>query len=107
VLRTAGLLLYTVRVQEQGAAAGPGRDLLRRLAGATGGRLLEARSHQALRGAFGDVIEELRSGYVLGYTPRGVAPTGDHRLEVRVRRPGLTVRARGGYRAGAVRRPGR
>jgi VWFA-related protein len=107
VLRTAGLLLYTVRVQEQGAAAGPGRDLLRRLAGATGGRLLEPRSHQALREAFGDVIEDLRGGYVLGYTPRGVAPTGDHRLEVRVRRPGLTVRARGGYRAGAVRRPGR
>ena len=105
VLRTSGLLLYAVRVEDR-TADGSSRDLMRRLAGVTGGRLLEVATHDRLRRAFAEVMEELRSGYVLGYTPTGVAPTGEHRLEVRVRRPGLTVRARSGYRAGAVRRPG-
>jgi VWFA-related protein len=103
VLRTAGLLLYAVRVEHQGTHDDAARDRMRRLAGATGGRLLEVATHDRLRRAFAEVIGELRSGYVLGYTPAGVAATGEHRLEVRVRRPGVTVRARSGYRAGAVR----
>ena len=106
VLRTAGLLLYAVRVEHQGAHDGSARERMRRLAGATGGRLLEVDTHDRLRRAFAEVVEELRRGYVLGYAPAGVAATGEHRLEVRVRRPGVTVRARSGYRAGALRRPG-
>jgi VWFA-related protein len=106
VLRVAGLLLYAVRVAQPGAQDGAARDRMRRLAGATGGRLLEVATHDRLRRAFAEVVEELRTAYVLGYAPAGVAATGEHRLEVRVRRPGVTVRARSGYRAGAVRRPG-
>ena len=106
-LRKAGVLLYAVRVRERGTDGATSRDPMRRLSGPTGGRVLEARSHGALRQAFVEIVEELRSGYVLGYTPTGVRAHGDHRLDVRVKRPGVTVRARSGYRAGPVKPPGR
>lgn len=112
-LRTAGVLLYAVNAapEEPPATAvsfgdASTRQVLERLAASTGGRVLEARTPEALGPAFAAVIADLRSGYVLGYSPTGVALDGDHRLEVRVRRPGVSVRARTGYRASGVRRPG-
>ena len=43
------------------------------------------------------MLEEFRSTYVLHFTPRGVAPGGYHTLEVTIRRPTVTVKARRGY----------
>jgi Ca-activated chloride channel family protein len=70
---------------------------LRDLTDATGGQLLEIASSADLRGAFQKILRDFRSRYILTYTPRGVPTGGFHRLEVRVRRPGLTVKARPGY----------
>jgi VWFA-related protein len=46
------------------------------------------------------IADESRRYYLLGYQPARTAPDGKfHKIEVRVRRPGLEVRARRGYYA--------
>jgi len=67
------------------------------LVDATGGRLLRIASTRDLRGAFEKILQDFRSRYILAYTPTGVALGGFHRLDVRVTRRGLNVRARPGY----------
>lgn len=70
---------------------------LKDLTDATGGQLMQIASSADLRGAFQRILRDFRSRYVLTYTPQGVAAGGFHRLDVRVRRRGLTVKARPGY----------
>lgn len=63
----------------------------------TGGRVLFPTKTGDLSGSFEQVAEELRSRYVLGfYVPDDAAP-GFHAITVKVKRPGVTVRARAGY----------
>jgi Ca-activated chloride channel homolog len=50
-----------------------------------------------LREALLSALEEFRSRYTLRYERTGVFPAEWHELEVRVRRPGVQVRARRGY----------
>jgi hypothetical protein len=50
---------------------------------------------------FVGVLEEFRQRYLLSYSPQGVPTGGWHRLEVRVKRRGATVKARPGYLAGS------
>jgi VWFA-related protein len=67
---------------------------------ATGGRLhrTEVISEPTLTGTFRQVFDDFRGGYMLRYSPAGVARTGWHRIDVRVRGPRTyTVRARTGY----------
>jgi Ca-activated chloride channel family protein len=79
------------------AAQARRRSPLKDLADATGGNMLEVRSSADLRGAFQKILQDFRSRYVLSYSPQGVSVEGFHRLDVRVKRRGLTVRARPGY----------
>lgn len=62
----------------------------------SGGRLLEVTADDDLAGAYQEVLEELRTRYVLSFTPNpeldGFVP-----IEVRVKRRGVDVRARPGY----------
>jgi hypothetical protein len=67
------------------------------LTGVTGGDVLRFKSREELRGAFQAILQEFRSRYILAYTPAGVPPGGVHRLDVRVKRRGVTVKARPGY----------
>ncbi len=67
------------------------------LAGLTGGDRLRAESRADLRAAFRRILEEFRSRYILAYTPAGVSSGGFHTLAVRVKRRGLSVKARPGY----------
>jgi VWFA-related protein len=73
------------------------RSPLEELTDATGGQVLRVTSSADLRGAFQKILQEFRSRYVLAYTPTGVPPGGFHRLDVRVKRRGLDVKARPGY----------
>ncbi len=75
------------------------RDLsvLRQVTRATGGRLFETRRLPDLRARFLEVLEDIRSRYVLSYTPRGVAGGGWHPLSVRLRHSRGDVLARPGY----------
>jgi Ca-activated chloride channel family protein len=76
-------------------------DFLRDLSELTGGQLFEVESTGSLGSIFVGVLEEFRHRYLLSYSPGGVSTDGWHRLEVRVKRRGVTVKARPGYLAGS------
>lgn len=71
--------------------------LSERIAGETGGIVSVLKPGENLTSKFRRLLQEFRSSYVLYFTPRGVERTGAHTLEVRVKRPGVDVRARRGY----------
>jgi len=75
---------------------------LRRLATETGGGYFELRSTDELGSTFGRVADELHRQYVLGFTPENLDGKV-HKLEIEVKRPGMTVRARKTYVAQAAR----
>jgi Ca-activated chloride channel family protein len=73
----------------------PSRDL-RRIAEETGGGYFELKKTDELAPTFTRVAQELRSQYVLGFSPTALDGK-PHRIEVRLRRTGLNVRARRSY----------
>jgi Mg-chelatase subunit ChlD len=79
------------------AAEARRRSPLQDLADATGGQMLKVASGSDLRAAFARILREFRSRYILSYSPQGVPSDGFHRLDVRVKGRGLTVKARPGY----------
>jgi VWFA-related protein len=71
-------------------------DSLRKLAAATGG--FPVVSSNLFTDAFPRIVAENSNYYVLGFTSNSDQRDGRYRrLQVRVKRPGLTVRARDGY----------
>jgi VWFA-related protein len=79
------------------AAQARRRSPLKDLAEATGGQTMEVTSSRDLRGAFQRILQDFRSRYILSYSPTGVPADGFHRLDVKMKRRGLTARARPGY----------
>ncbi len=64
----------------------------------TGARRYQADFNQNLSAAFGNVAEELRRQYSLGYYPQRPAQPGERRqVKVRVNQPNLAVRTRDSY----------
>jgi len=70
---------------------------LRDLTSATGGKVLEVESNERLEAAFVQILDEFRQRYLLSYSPTGVSKPGWHKIEVRVKRRGVTAKARPGY----------
>jgi Ca-activated chloride channel homolog len=74
------------------------KAFLDRLADQTGGRSYFIGSIEKLSETFHRILRELKSQYFLTYTPRpGLRPKTWHRIEVKVNRPDLVVRARKEY----------
>ncbi len=72
---------------------------LRNLTGHSGGLLFHAESSGSLGEAFARVARELALQYTLCYYPANQKRDGSYRrLQVKVKRAGITVRARPGYR---------
>jgi len=98
----ADAVIYPVLVvpitNEAGRNVG-GENALTTMAQWTGGRVFAPTVGAALDRAFSEIIKELRTQYLLGFYPKDVPPTKDrfHRLEVKVRRADLQVKARNGY----------
>ena len=101
-------LVYWLRLPTPGArissawrdADGYRQDLakLEDLVSRSGGRVLDLAGVEDAATAFGDVLEELRSQYVLGYYPTTRSDDGTwHPVKVRVPGSGLRVRTRRGY----------
>ena len=76
-----------------------GENALKFMADGTGGRTFLPTVGPELDRAFADIIDELRTQYLLGFYPRNVPLTKDrfHRLDVKVSRHDLRVSARNGY----------
>ena len=70
---------------------------LREVTGITGGRVWETAGGSDLKEAFARIVREMKSRYLLSFSPPGTPREGWHRLTVRVRRRGVDVRARPGY----------
>jgi Ca-activated chloride channel family protein len=75
----------------------PSRDL-RRISDETGGGYFELQKTDELAPTFTRVAQELRSQYLIGFAPVAL-DNRVHKLEVKVNKPGMTVRARKSYLA--------
>jgi len=74
-----------------------GRSVMARIARETGGGSFDGNG-RGLAESFREIGEQLRSGYELGYHTSN--PPGDqtfHKIAIRVKRPGVTIRAKTGY----------
>ena len=78
---------------------------LRKLADETGGGYFELKKTTELAPTFTRVAQELHSLYTLGFTPT-MLDDKEHKLDVRMKQPGMTGRARKSYIASAERLSG-
>jgi VWFA-related protein len=92
-------MVYCIGLQVQlfGHTQKPDRGI-RRLAETTGGGYFELTRTDDLNSTFTRVADELHRQYVLGFAP-AVLDNKLHQVEVRVRQPGMTARARKSYLA--------
>lgn len=72
-------------------------SLYAEIAAETGGTVVSLLPTETLGGSLRRALDEFRSSYTLTYVPEGVARDGAHAIDVKVRRPGVDVRARKGY----------
>ena len=98
----ADAVMYPVVVVPIEADAGRnlgGEHALATLAASTGGRIFNPDGFDQLDAAFADILQELRTQYLIGFYPRTVReqPRLFHRVKVELRDPGLRVNARSGY----------
>jgi VWFA-related protein len=102
----SNVIVYSIDVADPdyyyryGVYAGGG-STLKRLSEQTGGRVIRVDKPEKTAQAFQEVAEELRTQYLLGYSPTNSARDGGYRkIEVKVRKSGgYKVQARRGYYA--------
>jgi Ca-activated chloride channel family protein len=75
-------------------------SILNRFANETGGGYFDLKKDADLNSSFTRIAQELRSQYLLAFSPAALDGKV-HRLEVRVKRPGLKARSRRSYTASA------
>lgn len=97
-------ILYSLFNNLNGANAGhapaadPGLGALQKLSESTGGRVFTVSPNTSLRDIFGQISQDLRLQYELGYTPPpGTQPNLYHKLELKAKDKKLTVQARKGF----------
>ncbi len=77
-----------------------GESVLQKLSEQTGGRVIRASGNRDLALAFQQLVEELRTEYLLGYTPSNTRLDGSfRRITVRINDGNYKVQARRGYYA--------
>jgi Ca-activated chloride channel family protein len=102
VLLTAGISVYGVGVGN--AVFSRNLSPLAKYAHATGGDVFYAANREALEKTYSVVTEEARNQYTLAYVPRNTDRSLDyHSIEVRVKRPHLTLLTRDGYYSGGAK----
>ncbi len=96
--RAEGVMIYGIglRTQVPGMPASRPDRGLKRLADETGGGYFELKSNTELTSTFTRVAQELHSQYVLGFSPERLDGKV-HKLDVRVKKPGMTARSRKSY----------
>jgi VWFA-related protein len=77
-----------------------GGGVLRKMSDETGGHAFRVDRSNSLDGIFRQIQEEMRSQYMIGYTPLNEAKDGSYRkLEIRMTNKDLKAQARKGYYA--------
>src|SRR5688572_29246950 len=99
--RDESVMIYAIGLQSEYLVGGRMQrtrpsGVLRRLAEETGGGYFELKKTADLGPTFTRVAQELHSLYTIGFTPP-VLDGKEHRVEVRVDRPGVTIRTRKSY----------
>jgi VWFA-related protein len=77
-----------------------GKKMLTEICDKTGGRLFEAKKKDQVEGIYSEIAEELRSQYMLGYTPDKGSSSGFHAIHLAVKNKDLILETREGYYAG-------
>jgi len=96
LLLSADISVYAISVGDALMSGDTG--VLSKYAGVTGGDVFYASNRAELENLYSLVTEEARNQYTLAYVPRNTDRTLEyHNIEVRVRRPNLTLLARDGY----------
>jgi Ca-activated chloride channel family protein len=99
--RTTEVMVYSIGLENEYMNGGrrvrssPDRNL-RKLSEETGGGFFLLKKTDDLGPTFTRVAQELHSQYVLGFSPESLDGRV-HKLEVRVKKPGMTARARKSY----------
>ena len=96
LLLSADISVYAIGVGD--AALNRGTGVLSKYARATGGDVFYATGRAELESLYAQVTEQARNQYTLAYVPQKTDRTLEyHTIEVRVKRPNLTLLARDGY----------
>jgi VWFA-related protein len=77
-----------------------GKKTLQRIAQETGGRYFEAKKKDSVDDIYAQIAEELRTQFMLGYTPPKDQPSGYHSIHLTAKKKDLTVQTREGYYSG-------
>jgi len=77
-----------------------GKKILQQISKQTGGRLFEVSKKEPVDKIYGDIEEELRNQYSLGYTPEKDLQPGYHKIHLFTHNKDLKVQARDGYYSG-------
>jgi Ca-activated chloride channel family protein len=96
-----GIVTEYINGQER-IRSSPGRDL-KNLCAESGGTMPVLKNSVEWGQAFARIAEELHSQYAIGFSPQAV-DRKVHKLDVRLKKPGLTARARKSYVAAATNR---
>ncbi len=97
--------IYYVDPSAYGGWGAPGDGDLRKISEETGGRVFKVDRKHTLQDVFGELQEEMRSQYAIGYTPTNEQRDGGfRRIDLKVRDKNLKVQARKGYYATAPAR---
>jgi VWFA-related protein len=76
------------------------QPFLRDLTSVSGGDHIVVKNTTDVERTFLKLLNEYRQRYLVSYTPTGVEKGGWHRIDVKVKRSGTSVRARPGYQSG-------
>ena len=99
----AGASIYTVdmsSIETNGKLRAQNQGVLRNFAEKTGGTFIATPGGIAMRDAFAKIVDELGVQYTIAYQPKNLTKDGKWRsVELRVAKPGLTIRTRKGYHA--------
>ncbi|HLY63084.1 MAG TPA: VWA domain-containing protein [Terriglobia bacterium] len=99
------LIIYSIEVSDRMyyPARGmfySGDSVLKKLSDDTGGRVIEVKANRDVSRAFQEIADELRTQYLLGYTPTNTRHNGAFRkLQVKVLNQDYKIQARRGYYA--------
>ena len=77
-----------------------GKKILQRIAQETGGRYFEAKKKDSVDDIYTQIAEELRTQFMMGYTPPKDQQSGYHSIHLVAKKKDLAVQTRAGYYSG-------